>query len=75
MNFVVQFVIALVMMVAAYLLMPKPKMPSSSDAESMEDPKVSSGTPIKVVFGTKTVKDPNILWFGEKSTRKYKVKA
>ena len=75
MNFVAQLVIALVMMVVSYLLMPKPKSGATSDVDSMDDPKASAGSPIKVVFGTITVKDPNILWYGDKSTRTYKVKA
>ena len=75
MGILAQILISLVMMVAAFLLMPKPKAMSNADPEGLEDPKASAGSPLKVVFGTKTIKDPNILWFGDKSTRTYKVKA
>lgn len=75
MNFVVQLVIAIVMMVAAYLLAPRPKMESGANADELENPKASAGSPVKVVFGTVTIKDPNILWYGDKSTHTFKEKA
>ncbi len=74
MNFIVQIAVALVLMVAAYLLTPKPKS-SPQSQNDMDDPKASAGSPIKVVFGTVTIKDPNILWYGDKSTRTFKTKA
>lgn len=75
MNFVIQIIVALVMMVASYLLTPKPKTSSSSDANTMDDPTASAGSPIKVVFGTVTIKDPNTLWYGDKTTHTFKTKA
>lgn len=71
MSFLVQLLVSLVLMVAAYLIMPKPKTGSSTDAGSLDDPKASAGSPIKKVFGTLTVKDPNVLWYGDKSTRNF----
>lgn len=75
MGFLVQIVISLVLMVAAYLLMPKPKSGAASQADSMDDPKASAGSPVKVVFGTVTIKDPNILWYGDKATHTFKTSA
>lgn len=72
--FLVQLIVSLVLMVAAYLLTPKPKSSPSSQTD-MEDPKASAGSPIKVVFGTVTIKDPNILWYGDKATHTFKTKA
>ena len=74
MNFVVQLVVALALMLVSFLLTPKPKQTSNTDTNSMDDPKASAGTPVKVVFGTITIKDPNILWYGDKSTHTFKVK-
>lgn len=68
-----QIIVALVMMVVSYLLMPKPKQ-TPNTVTDMEDPTASAGTPIKVVFGTITIKDPNILWFGDKQTFTFKTK-
>ena len=73
MSFIIQIVISLVLMVAAYLLMPKPKTESTT-AGDMENPTASAGSPIKVVFGTITIKDPNILWFGDKETNTFSTK-
>lgn len=73
MNFIVQIIVALVMMIASYLLTPKPKTNSDSDPGSLDDPQASAGTPVKRVFGTITIKDPNVLWYGEKSTNTFKV--
>ena len=57
----------------AYLL--RPKVPSRNDAtKDLENPTADAGRPIPVVFGTITVKSPNVLWFGDKSHRTYKVK-
>lgn len=74
MSFLVQIFISLVLMVAAYLIMPKPKRASAAASE-MDNPTASAGSPIKVVFGTVTIKDPNVLWSGDKSIRTYKVRA
>lgn len=75
MNFVVQLVVSLVLMLVSFLLAPKPKSSSGTDTNSMDDPKASAGTPVKIVFGTITIKDPNVLWYGDKSTHTFKVKA
>lgn len=75
MNFVVQLVVALVLMLVSFLLTPKPKQASNTDTNSMDDPKASAGSPVKIVFGTVTIKDPNVLWYGDKSTHTFKVKA
>lgn len=68
-----QIIVAIVMMIVSYLLMPKPKVESNT-AGDMENPTASAGSPIKVVFGTVTIKDPNILWFGEKETNTFSSK-
>lgn len=57
------------------LLAPKIKTPKPEAAKDLEDPTAEAGRPIPVVFGTVTVKGLNLLWFGDKSQRTYKVKA
>lgn len=60
-------------LVVAFLL--RPKVPKRDDStKDLEDPTADAGRPIPVVFGTITVKGLNVLWFGEKSQRVYKVK-
>lgn len=74
MAFFLNLIIGIAMMVVSYLIMPKPKMPSQNFSEG-EEPTASAGIPITVLFGTKTIKAPNCLWFGDKYFRKSKVKA
>lgn len=74
MVFFLNLLIALALMVVAYLIMPKPKQ-QSPETEDMDDPVAEAGKPLPVLFGTKTVKGLNALWFGDKSYRKRKVKA
>jgi hypothetical protein len=48
--------------VLAALLMPRPKKPP---IPAPVTPQVTAGDPIPVVFGSVTIKDPNVLWFGD----------
>lgn len=70
MEFLVQIAIAIAVNVVAYLLTPKPK---KEEPPELENPTSEAGRPIPKVFGTVTVKDPNVLWFGNKHKRTYKV--
>lgn len=52
----------------------RPKTPSrKSETQDLENPTAEAGRPIPVVFGTITVKGLNVLWFGDKSRRTFKV--
>lgn len=73
-EYLVYFIIALVLSVAAYMLAPKPKQAQTATSD-LNAPTVSAGRPVPVVFGTVTMKSPNILWYGDKRKREYKVKA
>jgi hypothetical protein len=55
--------------------MPRAKTPKPEMAKDLDDPTAEAGKPIPVVFGTITVKGLNVLWFGEKRSRTYKVDA
>lgn len=75
MAFFVALGISLAISIISYLIMPKPKAPKPEAAKDLEDPTAEAGRPIPVVFGTMTVKGLNVLWFGDKGKRTYKVKA
>lgn len=75
MGFWIAFIVALVINIVSYMLMPKPKQPRPDAAKDMDDPVAQAGMPIPVVFGTVTLKGLNVLWSGEKLTRSYSVKA
>lgn len=74
MGLFLQLIVGLVLMVISYLIMPKPKWDDSAITEA-DDPTADAGRPIPVLFGTKTIKSPNCLWFGDKQYVKRKVKA
>ena len=74
MVFFVNLLVGLALMVLVYIIMPKPKQ-NSPEIKDLEDPVAEAGKPGPVLFGTKTIKGLNILWFGDKSYRKVKIKA
>jgi len=57
------------------IFMPKPKKSKPEAAKDLDDPVAEAGKPIPVVFGTITVKGLNVLWFGNKGQKTYKVDA
>jgi hypothetical protein len=67
--------IGLALSVVSYLLAPKPKKAQPPPTTPLEDPTAEAGRPIPVLFGTHIFKDPNILWFGQKSAHTYEVDA
>jgi len=75
MAFWAALAISLAISIISYMIMPKPKAPKPEAAKDLEDPTAEAGRPIPVVFGTITVKGLNVLWFGDKGKRTYKVKA
>ena len=65
--------IGLALTVLAYLIMPKPKT-AKPEIQDLKNPTADAGRPIPVIFGTKDVEGVNVLWYGEKNTRQFKVK-
>jgi hypothetical protein len=43
--------------------------------KDLDDPTSEAGRPVPVPFGTITIKGLNLLWFGDKGKRTYKVDA
>jgi hypothetical protein len=72
---IVQILVAVALLVVSYLLMPKPKVAKPEAAKDLEGPTAEAGKPVPVVFGTVTVKGINCLWYGDKKTHEYQVKA
>lgn len=69
----VQLIIAIVMLIVSYALAPKPKNQNASVQEG-EVPTASASDPIPVVFGTVDLKQSNVVWWGDPSTRAIKTK-
>lgn len=74
MIFLANLLVALVLNIVAYLLLPKPKTSKPDTVQDMDNPVAEAGKPIPVLFGTMTVKGLNVLWFGDKETRTIRVK-
>lgn len=72
--FLIQLAIALIINAVAYILAPKPKGPKPEEVAQLENPTAEAGKPLSVVFGTMWVQEVNILWYGDKSSKTYKVK-
>ena len=70
----VPLLIGLALNIVSYLLMPKPKSAKPEAAKDMDDPTAEAGREMTVVFGEVTVKSPNCLWFGEKSSSTYEIR-
>lgn len=74
-SFLAALAISFALSVISYLLQPKPKVSKPAAASDLNDPTSEAGREIAVLFGDMTVKSGNILWFGEKFVKQYKVKA
>lgn len=71
--FLIQLIVSVVLIAAAYLLMPKPKS-DAQDPADLEGPSASDSKPVPVAFGTLKIKAPNSMWFGDISSKTMKVK-
>lgn len=69
----IPLLISLALNVVSYILTPKPKGPKADAVKDLENPTAEAGRELPVVFGTMTIKSPNCLWYGNKSSRTYKV--
>lgn len=70
----VALAVSVVLNVASILLTPKAKGPRPEAARELTEPTAEAGKPIPVLFGRKLIRELNVLWYGDKSVRTYKVK-
>lgn len=61
----VYFAISLALAVVSYLITPKPSAPKPQ-IRDLEAPTAEAGKPVQVLFGSMTIKGPNIIWYGKK---------
>ncbi len=67
-QYLVVWVIA---MVVARVLAPKPETPAPGDI-SNQIPTAEAGKEIPVLFGTRILGQPNVVWWGDLMTKKIK---
>lgn len=63
--FIVLFVVALVV---GYALQPKPQTAPPPGINQIQAPTAEEGREIAVLFGTKDIKGPNVVWYGDLRT-------
>lgn len=69
--FLVSLLVTIALDIIAYAIMPKPKQPKQA-VQDLQAPTAEAGRPIAVVFGSKTIKGGNVLWYGDANTNTYK---
>ncbi|PAL23544.1 hypothetical protein [Sphingopyxis sp. GW247-27LB] len=74
-GWIIAIVISVALQAVSMLLRPKAKSARDASVKELEAPTADRAKPVGVVFGRVIVKDPNVLWFGDKSSRTYQVKA
>lgn len=60
--YIAAFVAALVI---TYALTPKPQQPSPAGLKEVRAPTAEEGRELPVVFGTREVDGPNVVWYGD----------
>jgi hypothetical protein len=60
---IVALIISVILTVLSYVLRPKPKKPEPNT--NIEVPEIRQGKPIPVVFGTRFLNNPNVVWYGD----------
>jgi hypothetical protein len=61
-------VVFIVSLVAAYAMMPKPQTQPPAGLGDIKAPTAEEGREIAVVFGTRDVQGPNVVYFGNLRT-------
>lgn len=69
------FLIAAALLVAGYLLAPRPDLGAANSQQDLEVPTFEAGKPAAVVFGDVWLLSPNGLWTGDKEQVRRMVKA
>ena len=69
------FVYAIVMMAVSFLLQRKPKTSPPQAQEFQEVPTAQEGESIVVLFGTRDIKSPSVVWYGDVAAEAIKKRA
>ncbi len=72
MPFIAYLAIMVVSAMLASALAPKPPEPKPGSLADLDVPVADENKALPVVFGTVTIKDPNVVWYGNLRTSKIK---
>lgn len=70
--YAIYIVVMIALAVAAYLLTPKPKADNTAKKPDTQTPTTEEGTKIPILFGTRTINEPIITWYGEVDIKEIK---
>ncbi|QIN95185.1 hypothetical protein DLP3_022 [Stenotrophomonas phage vB_SmaS_DLP_3] len=72
----VQVVVMIVVaIIAAFAMQPKTQQPKAATIDDFDMPTAEDGKEAPVMFGDNWTEDPNVLWYGDLSTRPVKAKS
>ena len=69
-----QIAVAVVAILLSAYLAPKPQNPKPGGLGDLKVPTASEGKSIPVLFGTRDISDPNVVWYGDLKTVAVKAK-
>lgn len=72
MQFLAYIAVLIISTFVAIALAPKPPKPKPASLSDFDIPTADQGRPIPIVFGTKLVTGPNVVWYGDLSTKAIK---
>lgn len=72
MQFLAYIALLIVTSIVAIALAPKPPKPKPASLSDFDIPTAEQGRPIPIVFGTVMVTGPNVIWYGDLSTKAIK---
>jgi len=64
----VQIAITVALMAISAYFAPKPQNPKPGGLGDIKVPTASEGKSIPVLFGTRDISDPNVVWYGDLKT-------
>lgn len=61
-------IVWVVALVAVYAMAPKPQSRPPAGLDEIQAPTAEEGREIPVLFGTRDLKGPNVVWYGDLAT-------
>jgi hypothetical protein len=62
---IIYIVVLIIATVLAVVLRPKPNIPNLLPGQVTNVPVAEQGKPIPVIFGTRYIRQPNVVWWGK----------